>query len=847
MTEEAFDKGNSFFYLCTMIYPVDFEQKMGFDRIRRQTERLCATERAREIVGETTFSADYRAVETALSRTDEMRTILMMEDDFPQDHFVDIHAVLRRVEVAGAFLLPEELIVIHRALTGIGELTAFFGRKEGKYPRLGELVVGVEAFPELVRRIEAIVDRFGQVKDSASPELQTIRRAIADREGQVSKRLHQILRAAQSAGIIDADASLSVRDGRTVIPVSAANKRKINGFIHDESATGKTFYIEPVEVVELNNELKELGYREKREIVRILAAFTDEIRPYAPQIGASGEFLASVDFICAKAKWAIENGGVKPILSDTPAIGLRNARHPLLAQALAKEGKSVVPLALSLDVRKHMLVVSGPNAGGKSVVLKTVGLLQYLLQCGFLIPASENSEMGLFRSLFLDMGDEQSIDNDLSTYSSHLLNMKTMLRSADERSLVLIDEFGSGTEPVMGAAIAEAVLQKLEEKRVFAVITTHYANLKYYASNAKGILNGAMAFDVQRIEPLFRLEVGGPGSSFAIEIARKIGLPEEIIRLATEKAGSEHVNIEKQLREIARDKRYWEEKRDRIRLAEKRTDELAEQYATELAALKSERNQLLKSAKEESKRLLNETNRQIEQTIREIRQSQADKEKTRQARQKLDEFKSDSSAHDAEGTKIEAKMQRLLAREQQRTERKMKRGESPAADPRQMPTRVEKTLAEGDKVRIQGQTAIGEVMQLNGSRAVVGIGQIRTTIDAARLERISQNEYRKIAKELQSTRTHTANYDTSKRRLNFSQQIDLRGQRTADALAAVQEFIDEAIMLGINEIKIWHGKGTGALKEEIRRYLATVGGVASAADEDEKFGGAGITVVRHDA
>ena len=832
-----------------MIYPSDFENKIGFDRIRRQTERLCVSERAREILAETTFSPEFKEVETALFRTDEMRAILMMEDDFPQDHFVDIHGVLRRVEIAGAYLLPEDLVVIRRALTGIGELIAFFRRKdEEKYPRLKELLEGVNAFPELVRRIDAIVDRFGKVKDSASADLQSIRRAISDREGQVSKLLNRILKQGQSSGIIDADASLSVRDGRTVIPVSAANKRKINGFIHDESATGKTFYVEPIEVVELNNELKELGYSEKREIVRILAAFTDDLRPYTAEIRASGEFLATIDFIRAKAKWALENECVKPILTKVPGIGWKNARHPLLKQTLEKEGKKVVPLTLTLHREKHMLVVSGPNAGGKSVALKTVGILQYMLQTGFLIPASENSETGIFRSLFLDMGDEQSIDNDLSTYSSHLLNMKTMLRSADDKSLVLIDEFGSGTEPVMGAAIAEAVLQKLEEKQVFAVITTHYANLKYYASNARGILNGAMAFDVQKIEPLFRLEVGKPGSSFAVEIARKIGLPEEIIQSATEKAGSEHVNIERQLREIARDKRYWEGKRDRIRIAEKRADELAEQYGRELEELKAERNKLLKSAKEESKRLLDEANRNIEQTIRTIRQSQADKEKTKQARQNLGEFRSGFSTEDTEGAKIEAKMQRLREREERRTERKMKRGEEITENDSRKQTLsvVEKPLEIGDKVRIQGQSAIGEVMQLNGNKAVIGIGQIMTTIDAERLERISQSEFRKITKDRQATTAHSANYDTSKRRLNFKQQIDLRGERAVDALSAVREYIDEAIMLRMPEVKILHGKGTGALKEEIRRYLSTIDGVVSAADEDEKFGGSGITVVRLD-
>ncbi len=828
-----------------MIYPSDFEQKIGFDRVRRQTERLCISERAREMLAGTAFSSDFRVVETALSRTDEMRTILLMENDFPQDHFVDVHGVLRRIEVAGAYLLSEDLVVIRRALIGIGELIAFFRRKDGKYLRLNELLDNVDAFPELIRRIDSIIDRFGQVKDSASFELQTIRREIADRESQISKVLHRVLRAAQASGVVDADAALSVRDGRTVIPVSAANKRKINGFIHDESATGKTFYVEPVEVVELNNELKELGYSEKREIVRILVDFTDELRPHTDGLRASGEFLAAIDFIRAKAKWALENDATKPIFFDTPSVGLKNARHPLLAQALAKEGKKVVPLTLSLDSQKHMLVVSGPNAGGKSVVLKTIGLLQYMIQAGFRFKiAVDFSEMGIFRSLFLDMGDEQSIDNDLSTYSSHLLNMKTMLRSADEKSLVLIDEFGSGTEPVMGAAIAEAVLQQLEEHQVFAIITTHYANLKYYASNAKGILNGAMAFDVQQIDPLFKLEVGKPGSSFAIEIARKIGLPERIIQSATEKAGSEHVNIERQLREIARDKRYWEEKRDRIRLAEKRADELAERYGRELDELKSERNKLLKSAKEESQRILNEANKNIEQTIREIRESQAEKEKTKLARQKLDDFRMNIDAGDAESLKIDTKIQRLRERERQRAERKLKRGEMLPENNASMPSFIEKPHEIGDKVRIRGQHAIGEIIQLQGGKAVIGIGQILTTINADNLERIPQNEYRKITRDKQTTLSHSAHYDTSKRRLNFSQQIDLRGERTADALGKVQEYIDEAIMLGIPEVKILHGKGTGALKEEIRRYLSTVSAVSSATDEDEKFGGAGITVVR---
>lgn len=832
-----------------MIYPDEFEIKVGFDRIRKQTETLCSTKRAKEILAETRFSTSYAEIEEALARCDEMRTILMMDNEFPQDNFVDINYFFRKVEIIGTFLEAEELVTIRRGLVCVGDLIGFFTSKEEEtYPRLRELLEGVSAFPQIVARIDSIVDRFGKIKDNASSELQTVRRAIADREGQVARRLRQLLHEGQSSGVIDSDASISIRDGRAVIPVSAANKKKIKGFIHDESATGKTFYVEPIEVVELNNELKELEYQERREIVKILTAFTDQLRPYADDIRASGEFLAVIDFIRAKARHALANDCVKPILNNQPVIGFRNARHPLLAQTLAKEHKKVVPLDLTLTADKYILVISGPNAGGKSVCLKTVGLLQYMLQCGFLISASENSETGVFGSIFMDIGDEQSIDNDLSTYSSHLLNMKNLLRYSDEKSLALIDEFGSGTEPVMGGAIAEAVLQKLEEKRVFGVITTHYSNLKYYASNAKGILNGAMSFDVQNIRPLFKLEVGKPGSSFAIEIARKIGLPEEIIKSASEKAGSEHVNIERQLREIARDKRYWEGKRDRIRIAEKRADELAEKYASELAELKEERNKLIREAKEEAKRVLNEANRNIETTIRTIREAQAEKEKTRDARKKLDEFKENFNADDTQAARIEAKMNKLREREQRRNERKQQRdGATDAGNTQDAATNtVQKPLELGDKVRIKGQDAIGEVMTLGDGKAVIGFGQMMTSIAMDRLERISNTEFRKVTKERQSMNAFSSNYDTSKRRLNFRQQIDVRGERAVDAVGAVREFIDEAIMLGIGEVKILHGKGTGALKEEIRRYLGTVDLVVSATDEDEKFGGAGITVVRLD-
>ena len=826
-----------------MIYPENFESKIGFDRIRNQIAVLCITDGAREKLSGLHFSTSREEIVRLLEETFEMRTILMLESDFPESNYVDTALFLKKAEVTGAFLETGEILTLRKGLTAAYELVRFFGSDSGaKYPRLRALSRDVQGFPEIINHIDSIIDRFGKVKDSASPELYTVRRSIREREGQISRRLQQIMSQAQAAGLVDADASVSIREGRAVIPVSAANKRKIKGFVHDESATGKTVYIEPVEVVEINNELKELEYEERREVVRVLVRFTEMLRPELPGIAASGDYLTTMDLIRAKARFALDNDCTMPIVEEGSSILLKNARHTLLAQTLRKEGKSVVPLDLVLTPQKHILVISGPNAGGKSVCLKTVGLLQYMMQCGLLVSVSENSEMGIFRSIFIDIGDEQSIDNDLSTYSSHLLNMKNILRHADNRSLILIDEFGTGTEPIIGGAIAEAVLEQLEAKGCFGVITTHYSNIKYYASNAQGILNGAMTFDVQNIRPLFRLETGKPGSSFAVEIARKIGLPDEIIRSASEKAGSDHINIERQLREIARDRRYWEQKRDKIHQTEKRVDELAEKYKTELETIKAERNRLLKEAKAQAQQITAEANRQIENTIRVIRESQADKEQTRLVRRKIEQYKDSLEQAPADDGAIDRKIEQLRAREQRRAERKANAATQEA--PEQKADLVKpKTIEPGVKVRIQGQDAVGEVLELTGKKAIVGFGQIRTTIDLKRLEAISNSEYKKVTRSLRPTAS-PASYDTAERRVHFSQQIDVRGMRASEALDATQEFIDDAIMLGFSEVRILHGKGTGALKEEIRKYLRTVDLVASAKDEHEESGGAGITVVR---
>ena len=828
-----------------MIYPASFEQKIGFDRVREQIAALCTMRAARERIAAEGFSTSPREIEHRLALADEMRLVLDMERDFPGGEYPDVDHIVAKLRVEGTFLDVEEVVTLGRALAAVGGIVEFLLNRAERYPALHARTRGVEAFPEIVRRIATIVDRFGNVRDNASPALQEIRRAIREREGQAAKRLQAVLAAAKSSGIVESDAQISIRDGRAVIPVSASNKRKLQGFIHDESATGRTFYIEPVEVVEINNELRELEYAERREIVRILTEFTEGIRPDAALIAASGDYLAEIDMLRAKGRWASENRCVRPILSMDDRLVLKNARHPLLQQTLRAAGREIVPLDLQLDRRKHILVISGPNAGGKSVCLKTTGIVQYMFQCGFPVPASEISELPVFGSLCIDIGDEQSIDNDLSTYSSHLLNMKHMLAGASDRTLVLIDEFGSGTEPIIGGAIAEAILERLLARGCYGVITTHYANIKYYASNTEGIANGAMMFDVQNIRPLFKLEMGKPGSSFAVEIARKIGLPEEIIRRASEKAGSDHINIEKQLREIARDKHYWEQKRDRIRLTDRKVEELEQTYAEQLTKIRAERQEILKRAKEEAQQLIADANRQIENTIRTIREAQAEKELTRLARRELDDFRDTVEKEDAAGrdASVAREIERIERRRQRRAERRAQQGEKgpekPAAEP-EKPREVEV----GSKVRMAGQAMVGVVQSVKGKRAQVAFGQILTTVDKSSLTVVSNNEYREATRP--TTARTVVSVDISARKLNFKDHIDVRGMRAAEALEAVQDLVDDALMVGVGSVTILHGKGTGALKEEIRRYLRTVPEVVSAVDEHADRGGAGITIVTFD-
>ena len=821
-----------------MIYPENFESKIGFDTIRNQCRELCTMRRSAELLDEQGFTTSARTIATRQALAAEMGSILTMDCGVLKDEFFDIDTLVEKIRVEGTFLDCEEVMRLGITLSAAETLVEIIRGAE-HFKALNRLSSRVVSLSHLTREIARIIDERGNMRDNASAELAAVRREIRQSEGMVSKRLQSVLQGAKSAGIVDADAMISIRDGRAVIPVAAANKRKLQGFIHDESATGKTFYVEPVEVVELNNKLKELEYAERREVVKILTAFTDLARADVEAVAHSGEFVAQIDMIRAKARWAAENDAVQPIISSGE-LWLVKARHPLLAQTLKRNGRELVPLDARLDNDNRILVISGPNAGGKSVCLKTFGILQYMFQCGFPVTVGQSSEFPVFDKLFIDIGDQQSIENDLSTYSSHRINMKAMLAGADSRSLVLIDEFGTGTEPVIGAAIAEAVLEKLVDSRCFGVITTHYSNIKYYASSTDGIINGAMMFDVQNIRPLFRLETGKPGSSFAIEIARKIGLPEAIIASAREKAGSDHIDIEKQLREIARDKRYWEQKREKIRLTDRKVEELEQNYHEQLAAIREERRAILHEAKTKAKELIAEANRQIEGTIRGIREAQAEREQTRVLRQSFNDFKDSVESADAvdNNEAIERQMARIERRRQRREERKAEKQtakEQPQTEIKKLPVTVDA------KVRLLGHDGVGVVQSLRGKKAQVAFGQMLTTVEVERLEVISSAEYHRATRP-QTPRTVFSS-DISQRRLNFKTSIDVRGERVVDALERIRDFVDDALMVGVGTVTILHGKGTGALQQEIRRYLRTVPAVQSAVDDHPDRGGSGITIV----
>ncbi len=835
------------------------EQKLGFDRVRQIISDRCSTAYASERTATETFSTDQAEIRRRLLLTDEMRLIMMFEDSFPSGGFIDCIDFLKPLERTSSAIDLISLRKLRTMLDTLRKVTSFFnGVKDGVYPNLKRMAAPIMGFPEVQRRIDTILDRYGEVKDTASDELYAIRKALHEKEGAISRRMSAILRKAQEEGIVDSDAGVSIRDGKMLIPVSAANKKRIPGFIYDESASGKTAFIEPAEVVELDNQIKELQFSEQREIVRILFEFTEFLRPYIPELLEAAKYLSETDFIMAKAQIALDFIAGMPIISENGEMNLRKARHPLLERALKKERKEIVPLTATLTEQKHILLISGPNAGGKSVCLKTVGLLQYMFQWGMLIPTSETSEMMIFDRVMVDIGDDQSIDNDLSTYSSFLVNMKDMLSRADNRTLVLIDEFGSGTEPAAGGAIAEAILAELDRRGAYGIITTHYTNLKLYASSGEtGVINGAMMFDVQNIAPLFKLEMGLPGNSFAFELARKTGLPENIIKDAETRAGEEFVGIERNLRKIARNRRAIDERLERIKHTDKTLESITERYQKELQQIKQMRKEILEQARKEAEEIVRQANRQVENTIRTIKESQAEKEATHEARSELQGFLGLLTAKKEQEEKeredyIERKIKQIDERRARRQKRKEERADERSlqemreqqAEQERMEAFRSAPLKVGEKVRIKENGMVGEVTKVSGKAVVVIIGNISTKLPHDKVERITSNEFKSAVKETaRPAPSMKVDSSINERKLNFSTEMDVRGERLNDAIEKVTRYVDDAIMVGVSSVRIIHGKGTGVLRDELQKLLRTMPGVASVRDEHIQFGGTGVTIV----
>lgn len=839
-----------------MIYPSNFENKIQFSEIRSLLKGYCLCQLGKDKVDEMAFSGDVAVINTMLRQTREFRRLQEESDDFPLQFFFDMRESVKRIRLEGTHLEENEIFDLRRSLETIAAIVRFLdrGSDEGvyDYPTLHELTEGVLTFPEILRRIDQILDKYGKVKDSASPALADIRMQLHKAEGSVSRTLYSILRAAQSEGLVDKDVTPTVRDGRLVVPIAPGLKRKIKGIVHDESSTGKTVFVEPTEVVEANNRIRELEAEERREVVRILVDFTKLVRPYVNEIIYAYLLLAEIDFIRARAEFAVLVGGIEPEVQAAPVIDWISSRHPLLWLALKKQDKPVVPLDITLTRDRHILIISGPNAGGKSVCLKTVGLLQYMLQCGLSVPMSERSTVGVFKNLMIDIGDEQSIENDLSTYSSHLLNMKNMMRQANDGTLLLIDEFGTGTEPQIGGAMAEAVLNQFVKKQAWGVITTHYQNLKHYADSHDGIANGAMLYDRHEMRPLFQLAIGQPGSSFAIEIARKTGIPEEVIKEASEMVGSDYIQSDKYLQDIVRDKRYWENKRQNVHQREKELERTVARYEKEIADLEQSRKDILRKAKEQAEELLKESNKKIENAIREIRESQAEKEETKRIREELNEFKAGVSEIDAKANEdlIAKKIRQIQERKERHKKHKDEKAErerQAAAKLREAASKAAKkdgrNLEVGDSVKIKGLSTVGKIESMDGKNATVIFGGMRTKMPASRLEYVDMAEAKKedVAPVFNVSRETRETIDN--RKLNFHQDLDVRGMRGDEALNAVMYFIDDACLVGMSRVRILHGKGNGILRQLIRQYLATVPSVTSFRDEHVQFGGAGITVV----
>lgn len=833
-----------------MIYPNNYEQKIGFNEIRRLLLANCLSGLGKEKVDSIEMSTDSKTINQWMQEIKEFRLLQSEDIPFPMHNFFDVRESVTRLRLEGTYIEEEEMWNLNRSLHTIIDIVKYLDRSP--YPALHSLTEDIMTFPDIVQSIERILDKWGKMRDDASPTLHDIRRQLASTEGSISRTLYSILRSAQNDGFVEKDVTPTLRDGRLVIPVAPGMKRRIKGIIHDESASGKTVFIEPAEVVEANNRIRELEAEERREIIRILKAFADTVRPHTKEIVESYRLLASIDFI--RAKWILAETlkATEPTVEAKPHIDWIQARHPLLTLQLEKTGKKVVPLDIMLTRQKQILIISGPNAGGKSVCLKTVGLLQYMLQCGLSIPVSEHSKTGIFQNIMIDIGDEQSIADDLSTYSGHLTNMKQMMRHSNDKTLLLIDEFGTGTEPQIGGAIAESVLKQFCKRHAYGVITTHYQNLKYFADKHEGVANGAMLYDRHEMRALFQLAIGQPGSSFAIEIARKTGIPEEVIREASEIVGADYIQSDKYLQDIVRDKRYWESKRQNVHQQEKLLKQKIDKYEAELQEIERQRKETVSKAKEQAEELLRESNKKIENAIREIREAQAHKEETRRIREELNAFKQEIQDIDTKDNdemiarKIRQIQERKERKEKRKAEKKQKEADE-ATNTQQAGMHVHnkkagmQPLKPGDSVRIKGLKSVGTIESIDGKTATVIFGDMRTKMRSERLELAEK------PKQEESTSSYTAasrmTRDTmDQRRLNFKQDIDVRGMRADEAIQAVMYYIDDAILVGMSRVRILHGTGTGALRQAIREYLSTVPNVTGFRDEHVQFGGAGITI-----
>lgn len=846
-----------------MIYPKNYESKIGFDEIRQLLKEHCLSTLGKEKADEMTFSDDADTVNEWMSQIREFRRLMQSAEQMPMNYFFDVRESVARIRLENTHLDEDELFDLRRSLETIGIIVNFLNKNNGDdenpeypYPSLRQLAKDVQTFPAIIRRIDSILDKFGKIKDSATMILAGIRHDMEQTAGSISRTLYTILHSAQREGLVAQDVAPTLRDGRLVIPVAPGLKRRIKGIVHDESATGKTVFIEPTEVVEANNKVRELEAAERREIIRILTVFSDELRPHVQEVLDSYQFLATIDLIHAKAEMAEQMQAFEPQVSKEPHIDWIHAIHPLLQRSLAKQDKKAIPLDIILTKEKRLLIISGPNAGGKSVCLKTVGLLQYMLQCGLSIPIGDRSTVGLFQHIMIDIGDEQSIADDLSTYSSHLLNMKNMMKQANARTLLLIDEFGGGTEPTIGGAIAEAVLKQFWKKQTFAIITTHYQNLKHFAEDHEGVVNGAMLYDRHQMQALFQLSIGQPGSSFAIEIARKTGIPEEVINDASEIVGSDYIQSDKYLQDIVRDKRYWEGKRQTIHQHEKRLEATGERLDASIEEIERERKAILHRAKEQAEELLKEANRKIENAIREIKEAQAEKEQTRLIREELNQFREQVVSDNTQGLMSEEDFAKKLRQMEERKARKAQRKEKKGEEQRAIAEKMRNSLAAsatdnsplkpGDTVRIKGMDTIGKLESLSGKNAVVIFGDVKTKMKTDRLEHATKPKEEKAKNDhsglaIQTTRMTSATIEDRKQ--NFHQDIDVRGMRGDEAVNAVMHFIDDAILVGMSRVRILHGTGTGILRQLIRQYLNTVPNVKKAKDEHVQFGGAGITVV----